>query len=137
MAYRDEVDRVLRENEDIRKALAKARSDARFTAMRQVLLAFAFGLSWSVLGESAIAGESDGYCVAPPFGHGWLEVHPDEGSTFAIDDFVRGTRNTRIAIRPGKHHVRFVGRYGEHCTTVFVYDGRTSWVQDGERGTCR
>ena len=36
MAYRDEVDRVMKENEEIRRALEKARADARVTALRQV-----------------------------------------------------------------------------------------------------
>lgn len=138
MAYRDEVDRVLRENEEIREALAKARSDARFTAMRQILLAFAFGLSWSILGESANAGEH-GYdrCAAPPIGYGWLEVRPDEGSTFRIDDGIEGRAELRIAVAAGRHRVRFFGPYGEHCTTVTVLDGRTSWAYDGERQGCR
>lgn len=38
MAYRDEVGAIVRENDEIRRALAKARFDARFTAMRQVVL---------------------------------------------------------------------------------------------------
>lgn len=138
MAYRDEVDRVLTENDEIRRALAKARSDARITAMRQVLLAFAFGLSWSVLGSDANAGEASGSrCMAPPWGHGWVEIRPDDGSTFVIDETIPGRGETRIAMRPGEHRVQFLGPYGEHCAMVLVHDGRTVWAYDGQRGSCR
>jgi hypothetical protein len=137
MAYRDEIDRVMKENDEIRKALAKARADARFTALRQTLVAFALGLSWSILGDDASAGERYDRCIPPPVGMGWLEVRPDEGSTFVIDKgWAKGSQEVRFAIPAGKHQVRFFGPYGEHCTTVTVSDGRTSWAYDGERQGC-
>lgn len=137
MAYRDEVDRVMKENEEIRKALEKARADARVTALRQVLLAFAFGLSWSILGDDASAAEANARCTPPPWGHGWLEVRPDAESKFTIDGSIRGDGDMRFALPPGVHRVRFHGAYGEHCAKVTVYDGRTTRAIDGgQRGGC-
>lgn len=136
MPYRDEVDRVMRENEEIRSALAKARADARFTAMRQVLLAFAFGLSWSILGDDASAHERSDRCTPPPWGYGWLEVRPDPGGTFTIDDSVDGRGETRIALKPGRHRVRFSSAYGNHCTSVLVTDGRTARVRASDHPDC-
>lgn len=138
MAYRDEVDRVLRENEEIRKALANARSDARFTAIRQVLLAFAFGLSWSILGSDASADQrvyDDS--VEPPPGHGWLEIRPDAGWVFDIDGRDRASGDLRMAVVPGRHRVRFFGPYGERCTFIDVRDGRTSWAYNVHAQACR
>jgi hypothetical protein len=135
MPYRDEVDRVMKENEEIRTALAKARADARFTALRQVLFAFALGLSWSILGDDASYNLPE-QCIPPPMGTGWLEVRPDIGSTFAIDDSIKGRGEMRLAVSAGRHRVRFSGPFGEHCTTVVVHDGRRSWAYDGERQGC-
>lgn len=132
MAYRDEVERVLRENEDIRRALAKARADARITAMRQVLLAFAFGLSWSILGENARADDGVVPHAAPPTGFAWLEVRPFDGSSFILDDVTRGEGPMRLAVRPGSHRVRFHGTYGDHCTTVTARAGEAVWAAETE-----
>lgn len=131
MAYRDEVDRVLRENEDIRKALAKARADARFTALRQVFLAFAFGLSWSVLDDDASAHEVLAY-EPPPIGFGWLQVRPFESSAFTVDDVTRGHGSMRLAVPPGVHRVRFHGRYGDHCSLVTAKAGESAWAIENE-----
>jgi hypothetical protein len=132
MAYRDEVDRVLRENHEIRRALEKARADARITAFRQVLLAFAFGLSWSVLGEDASAREPEAVVryERPPVGFGWLEVRPFADSTFDIDDATRGRGPMRIAVVPGMHRVRFHGRYGDHCAVVSAKAGEAIWATE-------
>lgn len=132
MAYRDEVDRVLREDDVMQQALAKARADARVTAFRQVLLAFAFGLSWSVLGDDASAHELVPYEPPPP-GLAWLEVRPfDTSSSFTIDDRTKGRGPMRLAIHPGAHRIRFLGIYGDHCATVNARSGESVWAVESE-----
>lgn len=136
MAYRDDLGIVTHENQRLETALAKARADARLTALRQILLAFAFGLSWSVLGEDARASAPVAECIAPPNGYGWLQITLERGSTYAVDDTVRGATSTRLALRPGAHDVVIQHGAGIQRERVVVRDGRTQHLVDGVKGEC-
>ena len=131
MAYRDEIGAIVRENEEVGRALAKARFDARVTALRQVVLAFAFGVSLTLFDDA----EAKPFEPPPPaLGYGWLDVVPrDHTPTKTIvDGRAVYTAPILLLLKPGTHQLVLVDDDGipRRHVTVNVEPGMTVSVKE-------
>lgn len=131
MAYRDELGAIVRDDEQVGRALAKARFDARVTAIRQVVLAFAFGVSLTLFDDA----EAKPFEPPPPaLGYGWLDIVPRNHARTKtiVDGRAVYTAPILLQLKPGTHQLVLVDDDGipRRHVAVIVEPGMTVSVKE-------